>query len=171
MKKITLALLLVAGMIYVTLPVSVRAQETADTNAAPMAGEEEQTDIVAGKVTAVDAAGNTLSVSDEAGKPYTVTATKEETSIWKGDDTINLSDVKVGDSVELEYYKNKDGKSVAIWVDVLTKESVPPAEATPAQPAVAVPVPAPAEAPAAAPAPSAAPDMNSQQQPPAPAQQ
>ena len=167
MKKITLALLLVAGMIYVTLPVSVRAQETADTNAAPMAGEEEQTDIVAGKVTAVDAAGNALSVSDEAGKPYTVTATKEETSIWKGDDTINLSDVKIGDSVELEYYKNKEGKSVAIWVDVLTKESVPPTEAVPAQPAA--PAPAPAEAPMAAPAPGAAPDANGQQQPPAPA--
>ena len=75
--------------------------------------EEKQTDIVAGKVTAVDAAGSTLSVTDEAGKAYTVTATKEETSIWKGDDTINLTDVKVGDIVELEYYKNKDGKSVS----------------------------------------------------------
>ena len=142
MTRIALILFLVCGLICFTTP--ILAQEPEATQA-PVAGEEE-TDIVAGKVAAVDAAANTVTVADEAGKSYTVTATKEETSIWKGDNTIELSEVKVDDSVELEYYKGKDGKLIAIWIDVLTKEAVPPAEAQPTEATTTAPSAAPAPA-------------------------
>lgn len=138
MNKTGLILFLAVGMICVAMP--VLAQEAAKTApaapaAAPAATEmgEEETDIVAGKVVGVDVANNTVTVKDEAGKDYILTATKEETSIWKGDDTIELADVKLDDSVELEYYKNKDGKLVAIWIDVLAKEAAAPAEIAPAE--------------------------------------
>jgi hypothetical protein len=131
MSRIVLILLLVCGMVGVTM--SVLAQEeagnTAPVASVPMGAGDEETDIVAGNITAVDAAGNTVTVADEAGKSYTLTATKEETSIWKGDNTIELPEVKVDDSVELEYYKNQEGKLVAIWIDVLIKEAAAPAEA------------------------------------------
>ncbi len=144
MNRIALILLLVCGVICVAMP--LKAEDAATTQApvaapapaqaqaaAPApAGGEEETDIIAGKVTAVDTANSTLTVTDEAGKSSVVTATKEETSIWKGDNTIELSEVKADESVELEYYKNKDGKLVAIWVDVLTKEAAAPAETKPA---------------------------------------
>lgn len=131
MKRSGLILFLVCSMVCL-ISASVLAQKAETTTApavpaAPATGEEE-TDIVAGKIATVDAAINTLTVTDEAGKSYTLTATKEETSIWKGDDTIELSALKAGDSVELEYYKDKDGKLVAIWVDVLTKEAAAPEE-------------------------------------------
>ncbi|MEI8176393.1 MAG: hypothetical protein WCG78_05955 [Candidatus Omnitrophota bacterium] len=155
MKKITLILLVVCGVACYALPLMAEDTTQAATPAAaaavapaapapaaaPAAAGEEETDIVAGKVTAVDAANNALTVTDEAGKSSTVTATKEETSIWKGDNTIELAEVKVDDSVELEYYKGKDGKLVAIWIDVLTKEAAAPAQA---QPAAAPAAPAPA---------------------------
>jgi len=48
--------------------------------------------IVGGKVTSVDPAAFTLTVTDEAGKSYVLIATKEETSIWKGDNTIELTE-------------------------------------------------------------------------------
>lgn len=135
MSRIALIIFLVCGMVCFSMPAKAQEAAAPAAPAAPVAGTEEETDIVAGKIATVDVAGNTLTVTDEAGKSYTLTATKEETSIWKGDDTINISDVKTGDSVELEYYKNKDGKLVAIWVDVLTKEAAAPAEAQPAAPA------------------------------------
>jgi len=127
MGKIMLVFFLVFGLAGVTIP--VLAQEAAPEVNVGM--EDEETDIVAGKVSAVNAADNSVSVKDEAGKDYTLTATKEETSIWKGDDTIELSAVKADDPVELEYYKDKDGKMVAIWIDVLTKEVAAPIEAMP----------------------------------------
>lgn len=136
MGKIALIIFLVCAISGVAMP--LRAQEA--PAAAPAGAGEEETDIIAGKVTAVDAANNSIAVADEAGKGYTLTATKEETSIWKGDNTIELAEVKVEDPIELEYYKNKDGKLVAIWIDVLTKEAAaPPAEAAPAAPAPAAP--------------------------------
>lgn len=128
MGKIAMILFLVCVMSAVTMP--LRAQEA--PVAAPAAAGEEETDIIAGKVTAVDTATNSVTVADEAGKSYTLTATKEETSIWKGDNTIELSEVKAEDPIELEYYKNKDGKLIAIWIDVLNKEAAAPAEAAPA---------------------------------------
>ncbi|MCX5716518.1 MAG: hypothetical protein NTV07_06705 [Candidatus Omnitrophica bacterium] len=143
MKKIALILFLVCGLSCFTLAAMAQDEDVAATTGA---GDEE-TDIIAGKVAAVDVANNALTVTDEAGKSYTVTATKEETSIWKGDDTINLADVKTGESVELEYYKDKaSGKLMAIWVDVLLKEAAAPAEATPAAPAEATTQPAAPEA-------------------------
>lgn len=127
--KIALILFLVCGLGCFAMPAIAQVAE--DTAVVAGAGEEE-TDIIAGKVATVDVANNALTVTDEAGKSYTVTATKEETSIWKGDDTITLADVKTGESVELEYYKDKaSGKLMAIWVDVLLKETPAPAEATP----------------------------------------
>ena len=144
MNKIALILFVVGVVLCSTMP--VWAQEAAaptaaaPTTAAPAATEEEETDIVAGKVSAVDVAAATVTVTDEGGKSYTVAATKEETSIWKGDDTIELANIAVGDPVELEYYKNKESKLVAIWIDVLTAEIVPPAEVKPE----AVPAPEPA---------------------------
>ncbi|MCM8781975.1 MAG: DUF5666 domain-containing protein [Candidatus Omnitrophica bacterium] len=129
MNKGALIFVVVCGLVCIAMP--VRAQDiTGPEAAAPVVGEEE-TDIVAGKVTAVDATNKTVTVTDEAGKSYTLTATKEETSIWKGDNTIELADLKVDDSVELEYYKAADGKLVAIWIDVLTKEAAIPVEAAP----------------------------------------
>lgn len=126
MGRIAMILFLVCGIISITTP--VLAQEVVD----PMVADiEEETDIIAGKITAVDVSKNTATVTDEAGKNYTLTATREETSIWKGDNTIELSDVKVGEPVELEYYKDKDGKLVAIWIDVLTEEAARPLEAMP----------------------------------------
>ena len=146
MNKIALILFLAGMVVWGTLP--VLAQEASAPAAAPAAAtEEEETDIVAGKVSAVDVAATAVTVTDEAGKGYTVTATKEETSIWKGDDTIELANIAIGDPVELEYYKNKDGKLVAIWIDVLTTEMPPPAEVKPEA------APAPAVAPAAEPTP------------------
>lgn len=134
MGKIALIIFLVCAISGVTVPLG--AQEA--PAAAPVDAGEEETDIIAGKVTAVDVANNSIAVADEAGKSYTLTATKEETSIWKGDNTIELAEVKVEDPIELEYYKNKDGKLIVIWIDVLTKEAAaPPAEAAPAAPAVA----------------------------------
>lgn len=134
MGKIALIVFLVCAVLGVTMP--LRAQEA--TAEAPVGAGEEETDIIAGKVTAVDAANNSIAAADEAGKSYTLTATKEETSIWKGDNTIELAEIKVEDPIELEYYKNKDGKLIAIWIDVLTKEeTAPPAEAAPAAPAAA----------------------------------
>jgi len=127
MNKIALIFFLVCGIVTITMP--AWSQEA--PVAAPMEMGEEETDIVAGKVKTVDVTNNTLTVADEAGKSYTITATKEETSIWKGDNTIELSDVKVDDPIELEYYKNKDGKMVAIWIDVLTQEAAAPAEMQP----------------------------------------
>lgn len=147
MKKIGLILFFVCGMVCLTA--LAMAEDAATPVAAPeaaAAGGNEETDIIAGKVAAVDAANSTLTVTDEAGKSYTITATKEETSIWKGDDTIELAEVKNEDSVELEYYKGKDGKLVAIWVDILTKEATMPMEAKPEAAA-----PAPAAAPETAP--------------------
>jgi hypothetical protein len=134
MGKIALIIFLICAISCVAVP--LRAQEApAET---PAGAGEEETDIIAGKVTAVDTTNNSLTVADEAGKSYTLTATKEETSIWKGDNTIELAEVKAEDPIELEYYKNKDGKLVAIWIDVLTKEAAaPPAEAEPAAPAPA----------------------------------
>ncbi|MBI4335765.1 MAG: hypothetical protein HY589_03835 [Candidatus Omnitrophica bacterium] len=143
MNRIALIILLVCGLMVVAMP--VLAEEAATTApAAPAAEEttagEEETDIIAGKVSAVNAADNTVTVTDEAGKSYTLTATKEETSIWKGDSTIELTDVKGDDRVELEYYKNKEGKLVAIWIDVITNETAAPAETQPVtQPAVPAP--------------------------------
>lgn len=129
MGKIALIIFLVCAISGVSMP--LWAQEA--PAAAPAGTGEEETDIIAGKVTAVDVANNSVTVADEAGKSYTLTATKEETSIWKGDNTIELAEVKAEDPIELEYYKNKDGKLVAIWIDVLTKEAVaPPAEVAPA---------------------------------------
>lgn len=127
MNKTALILFLVCGIMYFGTPVLAQEAQTAAT---PAAGEEE-TDIIAGKVTAVDATKNTVTITDEAGKTSTVTATKEETSIWKGDNTIEIADVKVDDSVELEYYKAKDGKLIAIWIDVLANQAAVPAEAMP----------------------------------------
>jgi len=153
MGKNALVLFLVFGMLCVTMP--VKAQEAAKPAApatapaaAPAGAGEEETDIIAGKISTVDAASNTVTVTDEAGKSYTLTATKEETSIWKGDNTIELSAVQADDPIELEYYKNKDGKLVAIWIDVLTKEAAAPAEAKPAEakPEAAAPA-APAQQP------------------------
>lgn len=139
MGKIALIIFLACAISGVTMP--LRAQEA--PAAAPAATGEEETDIIAGKVTAVDVVNNSIAVADEAGKSYTLTATKEETSIWKGDNTIELAEVKGEDPVELEYYKNKDGKLVAIWIDVLTKETAaPPAEAAPAAPAAPAATPA-----------------------------
>lgn len=135
MSKIALILFLVCGIVTITMP--GWSQEVPATT--PTDTGTEETDIVAGKIKAIDVANNTLTVADEAGKSYTLTATKEETSIWKGDNTIELSDVKVDDPIELEYYKNKDGKMVAIWIDVLTQEAAAPAEAQP-EPGTAGPV-------------------------------
>ena len=136
MGKIAPIILLVCAFSVITVP--LRAQEAPAEM--PAGTGEEETDIIAGKVTAVDVANNSVSVADEAGKAYTLNATKEETSIWKGDNTIELAEVKAEDPIELEYYKNKDGKLVAIWIDVLTKEAAaPPVEAAPAAPAPAAP--------------------------------
>ncbi|MDD5449139.1 MAG: hypothetical protein PHO42_00880 [Candidatus Omnitrophica bacterium] len=134
--KIAMILLLVCTVTTFAMPAwSQEAAAPTAPQAAPTGTKTEETDIVAGKVTAVDAANNTLTVADEAGKTYTLLATKEETSIWKGDNTIELPDLKVDDSIELEYYKNKDDKMVAIWIDVLTQEPAPaPQEAQPEPP-------------------------------------
>ena len=118
-EKVGIVLFLALGMICFAMP--ALAQEVA---VPPMLGEEEETDIVAGKVTALDVTNNTLVVTNEAGKSYTLLATKEETSIWKGDDTIELPGLSIDDPIELEYYRDSDGKLVAIWIDVLTKEVV-----------------------------------------------
>ncbi len=126
-KTIVLMFFLICGITYLAMP--ALAQDIEMT--APPVTEEEETDIVAGKVTALDVANNTLVVTDEANKPYTLIATKEDTSIWKGDDTIGLSDLTVDDSIELEYYKGKDGKLIAIWIDVLLKKAVLPEEIQP----------------------------------------
>ena len=126
-KTIVLMFFLICGITYLAMP--ALAQDIEMT--APPVTEEEETDIVAGKVTALDVANNTLVVTDEANKPYTLIATKEDTSIWKGDDTIGLSDLTVDDSIELEYYKGKDGKLIAIWMDVLLKKAVLPEEIQP----------------------------------------
>lgn len=130
MSKIALILFLVCGIVTITMP----AWSQDAPAEAPTDTKTEETDIVAGTVKTVDLANNTLTVADEAGKSYTLTATKEETSIWKGDNTVELPDVKIDDSIELEYYKNKDGNLVAIWIDVLTKEAAAPAEVTPPAP-------------------------------------
>ncbi len=144
MNRIALILFLVCGMVCVSMPLLAQEAKTAPAPAAETG--EEETDIVAGKVAAVDTAKNAVTVTDEAGKSYTLVVTKEETSIWKGDNTIELADLKADDSVELEYYKNKEGKLVAIWIDVLTKEAATPPEAAPetttAAPAPAAPAPA-----------------------------
>ncbi|NQU74451.1 MAG: hypothetical protein HQ547_07085 [Candidatus Omnitrophica bacterium] len=126
-KTIALMFFLICGITYLAMP--ALAQDIEMT--APPVTEEEETDIVAGKVTALDVANDTLVVTDEADKPYTLVATKEDTSIWKGDDTIDLSGLTVDDSIELEYYKGKDGKLIAIWIDVLLKQAVLPEEIQP----------------------------------------
>lgn len=153
MNRIALILFLICGMVCVTMPLLAQEAKTAPAPAAETG--EEETDIVAGKVAAVDTAKNAVTVTDEAGKSYTLVVTKEETSIWKGDNTIELADLKADDSVELEYYKNKEGKLVAIWIDVLTKEAATPPEAAPE--AATAPAPAAAPEQATAPAPAAAP--------------
>lgn len=129
MTKFVVVLCFVAGLTCCTMIAG--AQE--------MTLLEEETDIVGGKVTAVDAANNILTVADESGTTYAVIATKEETSIWKGDDTIDLPDIKLDDAVELEYYKEDDGSLVAIWVDILLQEDLvtPEAPSEPAAPEVA----------------------------------
>ena len=138
MGKNGLMLFLVLGLIAVSMPVF--AQEPMNpmpgAPAAPMETGDEETDIIAGKVVTVDVPNSILTIADEANKSYALTATKEETSIWKGDNTIELQDVKTDDSIELEYYKNKEGKLVAIWIDVLTKETAAPPEMQTAPPAV-----------------------------------
>jgi len=126
-STIALIFFLICGISYLAMPALAQDIEMAT----PPATEEEETDIVAGKVTAVDVANDTLVVTDEADKPYTLIATKEDTSIWKGDDTIDLSGLTVDDSIELEYYKDKEGKLIAIWIDVLLKKVVIPQEVEP----------------------------------------
>ncbi|MFH1848364.1 MAG: hypothetical protein ABH825_04015 [Candidatus Omnitrophota bacterium] len=106
--------MLVAGLVCFAAPVFCQEDEVV----------QEETDIVAGKISAVDAQKASVTVTEEAGDVYTLTISEEETSIWRGDDTISLADLKMGETVELEYYTNEAGQKIAIWIDVLIEDMI-----------------------------------------------
>jgi len=129
MKKMTLILAIIYGIIF---SAAAYAQDV-EMQDMPIIDDIEITDIIGGKVTAVDIANSILTVTDDIGETYSILATKEETSIWKGDDTIDITGIEIGDSVELEYYTNADAKLVAIWVDILLRGEMLPPEVAPAK--------------------------------------
>lgn len=109
------------GIFLLTPTVAIQAQEDVTAEEAGL----EDTDIVAGKIVSVDEGNSAVTVVDDTGVNQTIKVIKEETSIWRGDDTITIADLKKDETVELEYYTDDKGDKVAIWIDVLLEELPP----------------------------------------------
>lgn len=88
----------------------------------PLKMEELEEGVITGEVASLDATAGIISVKTEDGIERKFSVVEEETILWKGIEDIELADVKKGDTAEIGYYSEEDGKLIASWVDVLIEE-------------------------------------------------
>lgn len=104
-KQIALFSIVIAALI--ALPAITRAQDAA----APAASKKQHGSMFSGKVSAVDAAAMTVTITAKTGDTtYTVTA---DTKITKDGQAATLADVAVGQAVSGAFKKDSAGKMTA----------------------------------------------------------
>jgi len=113
-KKIAIAMLCA---VTTTGLVATPFVTLAEQQPTPLADKPDKVEPFKGKVEAVDAAGNTLTVE---GKVYQITASTKLTKTGK---TITLAEIAVNDRVHGLAKSTEDGKNEATTVMVLPPES------------------------------------------------
>lgn len=93
--------------------------------------EEASEGVVTGEVFSLDMASKAITVKTPDGLENTFFVIDEETILWRGIDDIELSDITIGEDVEVGYYTDEDNKLIASWIDVLVEEESVPLEVGP----------------------------------------
>lgn len=111
--------LIALGTIVLMLQPAVQAQEE---------DWEEILDIVNGKVTSIDMAGNTLTITDVEGGTQTFTLDPNLTTVWDdtADEEKELGDLEAGKEVVVEFRVDEDGNKIASWIDIIAVEAEEP---------------------------------------------
>jgi len=143
-----LVILFSAGLFLTVMLFPLSAVKAQDNKQGPAIPKESSAsegilDIQTGKVLTVDLTGNKLSITDTKGEKQNFVLDPNLTTVW--DDTTDeekeLSDLKVGTDVVVEFKLDNDGKKTASWIDLVVRAKKE--ENVQAKPAVSVKEPAP----------------------------
>ncbi|OIO39721.1 MAG: hypothetical protein AUJ75_01020 [Candidatus Omnitrophica bacterium CG1_02_49_10] len=71
-----------------------------------------------GEIVTVNADEETLSVRAQDGTSYDLRVSDDDALVWLGDDIIEISDLKAGEMIEVDYYEGPEGILVASWIEL-----------------------------------------------------